>query len=137
MGVKWTWIILLIITIRNSSRISVHGHGGGYCRIENRTVTLNICKTPPTIVLPTCVGFCHSSTRWEFRSHRFVSRTSACTVTQHRTEEFVCPDSTHTSVQLMIALECSCERYSCETSPSQLSRFSKTFLNQHRLRRKS
>ncbi|CAF3450112.1 unnamed protein product [Rotaria sp. Silwood1] len=105
--------IIIILQLRPLNLIYVHGNVDGYCRLQNRTVVLNICKTPPRLILPVCEGFCSSSTRWEFNSNRFVPRTSACTVTQHRTEQFICPDSTHTAVEIMIPLACSCNKHYC------------------------
>ena len=114
MLVKVTWVILLIFQLRASNSIAVRAQTGSFCRLENRTVTLNICKNPPRFVLPICVGYCPSSTRWEFRLNRFVARTSTCTVTQHRTEHFTCPDATHTTVEILIPLACSCEKHYCQ-----------------------
>jgi hypothetical protein len=108
--------IIIILQLRTTNFIYVNGNVGGYCRLENRTVILDICKDRPRLTLPICIGFCSSSTRWEFNLKRFVARTSACTVTRHRTEEFTCPDSTHTAVQIMISLECSCDKHYCRNS---------------------
>ena len=72
-----------------------------------------ICKTPPRLILPVCVGSCPSTTHWDFRLNRFVTRLSACTVTNHRIEQFLCPDATHTLIDLVIPLACSCEKYHC------------------------
>ena len=108
--------IIIVLQLKTTNFIYVNGNMGGYCRLENRTVILNICKTPPRLILPVCVGFCPSGTRWEFNSNRFVSRTSACTVTRHRTEQFICRDSTHTAVQIMIPLNCSCDKHYCRNS---------------------
>jgi len=93
--------------------IYVNGNMNQFCKLENRTIVLNICKKPPHLILPVCVGFCASSTEWNFRSNKFTSRTKSCKVTQHRTEYFVCPDSTHTAVELIIPLACSCTKYHC------------------------
>jgi hypothetical protein len=109
-------IIFAIIIILQFRTMSVHGNVGGYCKLENRTISLTICKHPPRITVPFCVGYCPSSTRWEFDLKRFVPRTSACTVTRHRTEQFICPDSTHTAVQIIIPLECSCDKHYCRNS---------------------
>jgi hypothetical protein len=103
--------MIIILQLRTTN-----GNVGGYCRLENRTRILNLCKNPPRLTLPICVGFCPSSTRWDFNSKRFIPRTSACTVTQHRTEEFVCPDSTHTAIELIIPLACSCDKHYCRKS---------------------
>lgn len=105
---------IIILQLRTKNSIYVNGNIGGYCRLENRTFTLNICKDRPRLTLPVCVGFCPSTTRWSFESKRFIPRTSACTVTDHRTEQFTCPDSTHTAVQLMIPLACSCDKHYCQ-----------------------
>jgi len=110
---KFIYTIIIILQLIMTSLMYVNGNVGSSCILENRTVTLNICNTRPRLILPVCVGFCPSSTRWEFNLNQFVSRTSACTVTQHRTEEFVCPDSTHTAVQLIIPLACSCDKHYC------------------------
>jgi hypothetical protein len=107
---KIIFVIIIILQLRTTN---VNGHVGGYCRLENRTVILHICKDPPRLTLPVCVGYCPSSSRWEFNLKRFVARTSACTVTQHRTEQFICPDSTHTAIQIMIPLACSCDKHYC------------------------
>ena len=104
-------LIILLLQIRTT-----HASVGGYCRLENRTMVLNLCKNPPRLTLPVCVGLCSSSTRWNFNFKRFVPRISACTVTQHRTEQFVCPDSTHTAIQLIIPLACSCRKQYCRNS---------------------
>ncbi len=116
MGFIIYTIIFTITIILQLKTMNVNGNIGGYCRLENRTITLNICKTRPNIIIPTCVGFCSSSTRWEFNLNRFIARTSACTVTQHRTEQYTCRDSTHTSVQIMIPLACSCDKHYCRNS---------------------
>lgn len=94
--------------------ISVHGYSAGYCRLEYRNFTLNICKDPPRRFLPVCVGFCPSITRWDFKFGQFVQRTSACTVTKYRIEQIVCPDATHTAVNILIPLKCSCSRHNCQ-----------------------
>ncbi len=113
---KVIFAMIIILQLRTTSLIYVNGNIGGYCRLENRTIILNLCKNPPRLTLPVCVGFCPSSTRWDFNLKRFIPRTSACTVTQHRTEQFVCPDSTHTAIELMIPLECSCDKHYCRNS---------------------
>ena len=110
---KIFFAFILILQLRTTNSIYVHESMGGYCRLENRTITLSICKTPPRLTLPVCTGFCPSSTRWEFKLQRFVPRTSACTVTAQRMEQFICPDSTHTAVQLVIPLACSCGKHYC------------------------
>ena len=96
--------------------IVVHGHSTSFCQLQNRTVTLNICRTPPQLILPVCVGFCSSQTQWDVRSNRFFTRLNACTVSNFRTEQFVCPDATHTAIDLVIPTSCSCSRYSCSNS---------------------
>jgi hypothetical protein len=116
MGLVVYQILCAIIIILQLKTTNVHGNIGGYCRLENRTITLDICKIPPTLTVPFCVGFCPSSTRWEFNLNRFIARTSACTVTRHRTEKFTCRDSTHTAVQIMIPLACSCDKHYCRNS---------------------
>jgi hypothetical protein len=88
----------------------------GTCKLENRTMILNICKTSPHLTIPVCVGSCLSNTQWNFHSNQFIHRTNACTVTKHRTEHFVCPDATHTAIELMIPLACSCTKHSCHHS---------------------
>jgi hypothetical protein len=108
--------IIIILQLRMTSLIYVNGNVGSSCILENRTITLNVCNTPPRLTLPVCVGFCPSSTRWDFNLNQFVPRTSACTVTRHRTEEFVCPDSTHTAVQIIIPLACSCDKHYCRNT---------------------
>ncbi|CAF3646638.1 unnamed protein product [Rotaria sordida] len=107
--------IIIVLQLRTMNFIYVHGKIGGYCTLKNRTVVLNICKTPPRLMLPVCEGFCSSSTQWEFNSNRFVPRTSACIVTRHRNEQFICPDSTHTAVEIMIPLACSCNKHYCQS----------------------
>ncbi|CAF2039526.1 unnamed protein product [Rotaria magnacalcarata] len=108
--------IIIVLELRTINLIYVQGHVGDYCRLQNRTFTLNICKTPPRLILPVCEGYCPSSSRWEFNYNRFVSRTSACTVTRYRVEDFVCRDSTHTSVKIIIPLACSCNKHYCQNS---------------------
>jgi hypothetical protein len=110
---KVIFAIIIVLQLRTINVIYVNGHVGGYCRLENRTITLPICKDKPRLTLSVCVGYCPSSIRWDFNLERFVARTSACTVTQHRTEQFICPDSTHTAVQIMIPLACSCDKHYC------------------------
>jgi len=110
---KVIFAIIIVLQLRTINVIYVNGNVGGYCRLENRTIILPICKDKPRITLPVCVGYCPSSTRWDFNLERFIARTSACTVTQHRTEQFICPDSTHTAVQIMIPLACSCDKHYC------------------------
>ena len=110
---KLLFALSALLQFKTINLLYVHANVGGYCRLENRTVIFNVCKTPPRLTLPVCVGFCPSSTRWEFNIKRFVFRTSACTVIRHRTEQFVCPDSTHTAIQLMIPLACSCDKHYC------------------------
>jgi Cystine-knot domain len=83
------------------------------CLLENRTMILNVCKTPPRLTLPVCGGFCSSHSQWDFRLNRYVHGISACTVIEHRTEQFICPDASHTAVEIMIPLACSCTKYSC------------------------
>ena len=113
---KFFFALYVILQLRTTNSLYVHGNPGGSCRLENRTVIFNVCKTPPRLTLPVCAGFCPSSTRWEFNMKRFVLRTSACTVTRYRMESFVCPDSTHTAIQLMIPLACSCDKHYCRNS---------------------
>jgi hypothetical protein len=84
-----------------------------FCRLENRTMILNICKQSPRIIQPICVGYCSSTSHYNFRLHQFITRTESCRVTQYRTEYFVCPDSTHTAIELLIPLACSCEKRHC------------------------
>ncbi len=79
-----------------------------FCQLENHTMVLNICKRSPRLIRPICVGYCSSITQWNFRLNKFIYRTEACRVTQYRTEYFVCPDSTHTAIELLIPLACSC-----------------------------
>lgn len=97
----------------SSKTIGIHGKINSYCKLENRTITFDICKIPPTLILPVCTGFCSSTTQWNFRSNRFITRTNSCKVTKHRTKYFVCPDSTHTAIEVIIPLECSCDRHHC------------------------
>lgn len=113
---KLACAIIIVLQLRFINRIYVHGHVGGYCKLQNRTVVLNICKTPPKLIIPVCEGFCPSSTRWEFNGNQFVPRTSACTVTHYRTEDFICPDSTHTAVKIIIPLACTCNKHYCRNS---------------------
>lgn len=103
--------ILLIFIFGMSS--NVNGKINQYCRLENRTIIFNICKNPPQFILPVCIGFCSSMTQWDFYSNKFIARTNTCKVTKHRTESFVCPDSTHTAIELMIPLACSCTKHHC------------------------
>jgi hypothetical protein len=112
---KSIWFVLMIFQLRTTNWMFVHGNLHGFCRLENRTITFNICKSSPRLVVPVCVGYCPSSTRWEFRLGRFVARTSACTVTHHRMEQFVCRDATHTAIQLIIPLACSCSKHYCRS----------------------
>lgn len=115
---KFFFVFCVILQLRTTNSLLVNGNvtPGGYCRLENRTVIFNVCKTPPRLTLPVCAGFCPSSTRWEFNTKRFVLRMSACKVTRYRTESFVCPDSTHTAIQLVIPLACSCDKHYCRNS---------------------
>lgn len=83
------------------------------CKLENRTFVFDVCKVRPHLIIPTCIGYCSSKSHWSFHQQRFVFGARACTVTKHRTEYFVCPDHTHTAIQLMIPLECSCSQSSC------------------------
>ncbi|CAF4349274.1 unnamed protein product [Rotaria sp. Silwood2] len=106
-------LLFIFLIVIHMKMICVHGNINHLCKLENRTIIYNICKTRPSITMPTCVGFCASATQWNFSLNRFVRRTRACTVTRHRTEYFVCPDSTHTAIELMIPLECSCTKSSC------------------------
>jgi hypothetical protein len=76
-------------------------------------ITLNICKKPPRFILPVCIGYCSTISQWNFHSNKFIYRTNACQVTQHRTEYFLCPDSTHTAIELTIPLACSCMKHTC------------------------
>jgi hypothetical protein len=84
-----------------------------FCKLENRTITFNICKESPHFILPICVGYCSSTSQWDFRTNKFIYRTQACKVTRYRTEYFVCPDSTHTAIELLIPLACSCTKRHC------------------------
>ena len=43
--------IIIILQLRTTTLIYVNGTVGSYCRLENRTVILNICKTPPRFTL--------------------------------------------------------------------------------------
>ncbi|CAM4886569.1 unnamed protein product [Rotaria socialis] len=109
-------VVIIVLQLRTINLIYVQGHVGGYCRLQNRTVTLNICKNPPRLIIPVCEGYCPSSSRWEFNHNRFVPRTSACTVKQYRVEDFTCRDSTHTAVKIIIPLACSCNKHYCQNS---------------------
>ncbi|CAF3928357.1 unnamed protein product [Rotaria sp. Silwood1] len=106
--------LLLIIFIGiHMKMIYVHGNINQICQLENRTFIFNICKIRPSLTIPVCAGYCSSITQWNFNLNQFVRRTNACTVIEHRTEYFVCPDSTHTAIELMIPLKCSCIKSSC------------------------
>lgn len=85
----------------------------GLCRLENRTITFNICLNPPRFTLPVCTGQCYSLTQWNIRSNRFITYTKSCQVTEHKTKLFTCPDSTHTTIELFIPLKCSCKTFKC------------------------
>jgi hypothetical protein len=119
---KVIFTIIVIIQLRMTNSIYANASIGGYCRLENRTLTLEICKVQPNITLPVCVGLCPSSSRWDFNSNRFIFRTSACTVTRQRIEQFICPDSTHTAVKIMIPLACSCDKHYCRNHHQKHSR---------------
>ncbi len=108
------WIIhqILFIFLIGLS-LKTNGNLQQFCELENRTITFDICKKRPRLTLPVCVGFCSSTTQWSFRSNTFLSRTRACQVTRHRTEYFVCPDSSHTAIELIIPLACSCTQSNC------------------------
>jgi len=84
--------------------LSLFSFCSGLCRLENRTITFNICNTPPSFILPVCTGYCDSLTQWDFRKNRFLTHTKLCHVTKHETILFTCPDSTHTSIELFIPL---------------------------------
>jgi hypothetical protein len=107
------------LQLKMMNLIYVNGNIDHFCKLENHTIELKICKTSPRLTLPVCVGFCSSSTQWNFDLNRFVHRTSACTVTRYRTEQFTCLDSTHTAVEIIIPLACSCTKYYCRNHPSQ------------------
>ncbi|CAF1609685.1 unnamed protein product [Rotaria magnacalcarata] len=111
-SIIFTRLFILLIGIQ-LKMASAHGNSHHICKLENRTIVFNVCKIQPRITLPVCTGYCSSSTHWSFHSKRFVHSTTACTVTDHRTEIFVCPDSTHTAIQLMIPVNCSCAKSSC------------------------
>jgi len=108
-----TFIIYKILFIFLICLYLINGNLNQFCKLENRTITLNICKIRPQIILPVCIGYCSSTTQWNFRSNKFITRTELCKVTKYRTESFVCPDSTHTATELMIPLACSCTKHYC------------------------
>jgi hypothetical protein len=106
-------ILFIFILGIHLKTIHVNGNINHFCKLENRTIIFNICKVPPRLTIPVCVGSCSSRAQWNFHLNRFVYKTKACTVSQHRTEYFVCPDSTHTAIELMIPLACSCTKHYC------------------------
>jgi len=107
------FIIYKILFIFVINIYYINGNMNQLCKLENRTTILNICKNPPRLTLPVCIGFCTSTTQWNFHLNKFITRTKLCKVTKHRTEYFVCPDSTHTAIELMIPLACSCTQHRC------------------------
>lgn len=113
----WNLVFILIIGI-HLKMINAHGNINNFCRLENRTFIFDICQIRPRHTLPVCVGLCSSTTEWNFHLHHFSHQVHSCRVTQHRTEYFICPDATHTAIELMIPLECSCTKRYCRVSHS-------------------
>lgn len=93
--------------------VSIDIHVESRCQLQNRTMILTICKTPPRIIVPVCVGFCSSSSQWNVHFHQFIPRIHTCQVTKYRRKLFICPDSTHTAIYLFIPLTCSCTKRHC------------------------
>lgn len=105
--------ILIPLQLRTANLFFVNGQTTPSCKLENRTYTLPICKRSPTFTIPVCVGHCSSGTRWDFKLNRFLSRTTACTVTAFKTINYTCLDSTHTAITIIIPLACSCGKPHC------------------------
>ena len=117
-------LLVLILSFHLKS-VFPNGNLNTACQLTNQTFVFDICKTPPKLTLPVCAGFCSTISQWSFRSKEFLPRINACTVKAYRTEQFVCPDSTHTAVSLLIPLSCSCSRLSCSLHTTTSKRYSK------------